>query len=1325
MAIQGSNNQSSSPFSQDHKQHQQFYQQPQQQQHTRIPTSSSTTSIPSAENGMMSPGPISTSVASSSGRGRQEGSSVYYSAASSLSGGNAAGEATGSEVDHADSTGREDSGYRIGAGGDGGEEMRMPLDLEDDDLQQQRRLLQHAPQAYIHTTQPASANNNPSINLFQHHSDNHQNNHTTSTPSYLLPHSSTQPVSIPFPSPNHGRLAPGTNGTTTANAASGERRTMLQQPSPTRRSAAAAAGGSGTSAFTNSALETGSASSISPLPWNRVTNTYTNTNSNLSAQNSHAAGGAGGQGPLGVNHHQGYRTASQNVAGGGAGGGGYEGRPTSAMSSRGYGLGEGLLGIKDGAGGQGQGNARDFAAVMMRDHSNATGLQGIGIARAESPAMAELIARVARTEAALADLNQQVASLNTLVKGLQISAGNTPSPSPYMAHHGNNGGGGGGKYSGDMGRLSVPAISRPGSVTPSGGMKSPTPSMISQSSVTPTGPPTGGAGPGSAMSASFRENNAGNGSLGGQQADVANLGQQIAALSASVAQLQRMQTTKQTQSLSSVEKRVSPDAGATRGDNGSSAEFEKDNEVDSTHEQSGRLAAAANRGAAVQNRGENEGPMQFDSGSLSISNNNSGMTTPSALSITSPIGAAGGSQHDYFPPMGSMNGRPTQNGRHYSQSGGVVAGNGQGQQQQQQGLGNSMPGSLAPPAGRARPNAGRSVSSSMVLSQQQQQQGNMHSMNAHGFTDWPHGGGNNANNNGNGMKLGLAGNNGMTTPGLGGGPRDRGDPPTPGGTAAGPAGIMVSKWEHLPLSTDLQRQIVKYGIGPPNKIQSRALPFMLRGSDIIAQAPPTQERIITYVIPVVQLCLALASMQQQQGQQQQSQHGYKGPCAIIVTTTVDQATQAHKLVRDIGAPLGIRSGLAVGASGADISGDLRMMHQNSIQVVVGTPARLHDVFVKYAGNGGLPGAEVRMLVLDEVDQLIARNLYENVSGIVRLLPAPRMKPNNPSGGAGVIGTPAATSSFDPNVQSPFHPTSPMPYSSAPGSLSQSSNANRPGNGSGMQLSIIPERQTCIFSNTIPTDVINFSQSIQVREPVRVLVRREGGPGGANESSTAGNLRHYYLYLALASGASGRAARDASSGSGPGTIGSGRATQRQPDGEANKAKEYKLEALADLLQEYPLWQAIIHVGSQSTMEAVLSKLATRQLEGIALTQDMPTQTRQATLNKWRQSAQIGRGPRFLIAFDVVIKTPEVSQCPLVINYDLPRSVEGYAQRVAPALSANNNNGPTNRRGMNDLQTPSVILNFIQAAGGDVEMLRSTECAYRFKCSEVPSSFRDLF
>lgn len=51
---------------------------------------------------------------------------------------------------------------------------------------------------------------------------------------------------------------------------------------------------------------------------------------------------------------------------------------------------------------------------------------------------------------------------------------------------------------------------------------------------------------------------------------------------------------------------------------------------------------------------------------------------------------------------------------------------------------------------------------------------------------------------------------------------------------------------YLPLSPEIRRETnLDIRIGPPNKIQARVLPFMLKGSDIIAQAPPTQERIIS------------------------------------------------------------------------------------------------------------------------------------------------------------------------------------------------------------------------------------------------------------------------------------------------------------------------------------------------------------------------------------------------------------------------------------------------------------------------------------------------
>jgi hypothetical protein len=43
--------------------------------------------------------------------------------------------------------------------------------------------------------------------------------------------------------------------------------------------------------------------------------------------------------------------------------------------------------------------------------------------------------------------------------------------------------------------------------------------------------------------------------------------------------------------------------------------------------------------------------------------------------------------------------------------------------------------------------------------------------------------------------------------------RDRLEAVTPGGMSreGGPGGMTVTKWEHLPLTPELQRQIVKYG----------------------------------------------------------------------------------------------------------------------------------------------------------------------------------------------------------------------------------------------------------------------------------------------------------------------------------------------------------------------------------------------------------------------------------------------------------------------------------------------------------------------------------
>lgn len=777
--------------------------------------------------------------------------------------------------------------------------------------------------------------------------------------------------------------------------------------------------------------------------------------------------------------------------------------------------------------------------------SNPTSGSAGASGRLDAVALSELSARVSRTETALADLNQQVASLNTIVKGLQISI-TTP--------------GGGG-----------PGATAPGAATPGAGVGGLGASPFSNKIFSPTPPDSVGIaststsiGPDGGFSAPpLKSTDSGSTitpvtavsstttTTTQSSADIANLSQQVAALTASIAQLQRMQS-----------------SFVRRGD--------------ARPVGNGTSAGDSDAHFAGHAHGDD---MQYGFHGISPAPTPPPFAPTPSPSVHSAAAAAGSSAGGYF---GSMQIPRSNTPRISKTPGGASAGVGQSGGGGGGGGGGANP-ALASLGTRPRPNMGRSVSTG-----------------ANGHALGP-------------MTVNMSfaqGYQGLVSPtaNLQGPPEwsnmRSGDPPTPGGTggtASGPAGgpgATVTKWDHLPLTGDLQRQIAKYGIGPPNKIQARALPFMLKGSDIIAQAPPTQERIITYVIPVIQLCLSVALLN--------LQSTWRGPSAIILTTTVDQATQAQKLIRDIGAPLGIRSALAVGAGGADLSNDLRMMYQNQVQVVIGTPARLHDVFVKYQNNGGPSGADVRMLVLDEVDQLIARNLYDYCTGIVKLLPQPKSRsgPSSASSnGPGVIGvtSPAGvTSPYDAGMHSPFNPASTTPF---PARGTMHNNGGGPAAGTISQLSPTPERQTCLFSNTIPTDVINFSQSIHVREPVRVLVRREGGgvstQTDANPSS--GSLRHYYLYLAVAAGGpSGRGASDERStptGSGPGTIGSGRAapTSSSPQGtsEANQAKEWKLEALTSMLADYPLWQAIVHVGSHATLEAVTNKLQSRQMEAAGL------------------------------------------------------------------------------------------------------------------------------
>lgn len=142
-----------------------------------------------------------------------------------------------------------------------------------------------------------------------------------------------------------------------------------------------------------------------------------------------------------------------------------------------------------------------------------------------------------------------------------------------------------------------------------------------------------------------------------------------------------------------------------------------------------------------------------------------------------------------------------------------------------------------------------------------------------------------------------------------------------------------------------------------------------------------------------------------------------------------------------------------------------------------------------------------------------------------------------------------------------------------------------------------ERQTALFSNTVPQDVLNLASAIQLREPVRVLVRRDGNVTHADTSQGARGLRQFYLYLAFT--ASGRSDAPLPQ-TGLGIIGSGRGAS---NAETAQAREWKLDALADLFDDLDIPQAIIHVGGMAALDAVVYKLSSRGLEAVPLVSNL--------------------------------------------------------------------------------------------------------------------------
>jgi len=170
-------------------------------------------------------------------------------------------------------------------------------------------------------------------------------------------------------------------------------------------------------------------------------------------------------------------------------------------------------------------------------------------------------------------------------------------------------------------------------------------------------------------------------------------------------------------------------------------------------------------------------------------------------------------------------------------------------------------------------------------------------------------------------------------------------------------------FDSMKLRDELLRGIYSYGFEKPSAIQQRAIVPMAQGKDIIAQAQSGTGKTAAFSVGILQ----------------QIDTGAPDMQALILEPTRELATQTNRVVASLGIHMGVRCHACTG--GTPIAEDIKIL-RNGAHVVTGTPGRVFDMI----DRGELNPNRIRVLVLDEADEMLSQGFEEIIKDIFQTLP---------------------------------------------------------------------------------------------------------------------------------------------------------------------------------------------------------------------------------------------------------------------------------------------------------------------------------------------------
>ena len=179
--------------------------------------------------------------------------------------------------------------------------------------------------------------------------------------------------------------------------------------------------------------------------------------------------------------------------------------------------------------------------------------------------------------------------------------------------------------------------------------------------------------------------------------------------------------------------------------------------------------------------------------------------------------------------------------------------------------------------------------------------------------------------------------------------------------------MNIIKFEDLPISDEIKRSVAELGFEEPSPIQAQSIPVILTGKDVIGQAQTGTGKTAAFSIPVLDMV----------------DPNKKSVQAVVLCPTRELAIQVSSEMRKLGKyKSGIKTLPVYG--GQPIDRQIKSL-KSGVQVVIGTPGRVID----HINRRTLKMDDVKMLVLDEADEMLDMGFREDIELILEQTPAER------------------------------------------------------------------------------------------------------------------------------------------------------------------------------------------------------------------------------------------------------------------------------------------------------------------------------------------------